>query len=426
MKNFNEDMERSVLGSMVLNPEFIPNITHAVSEMDFYLGKHREMFREIVAMSDNGEEINIVTLSARLHGRYAIDVAQLTDVVPSGANWQFYCQKVSRLSQLRLFREIMSTAGDVNEENITEKLNGIAADAARIAEASGGGKIKTARDFILPMIEYLEDALKRKEPLSGYDTGLMALNGITDGLQDEYIIIGARASIGKTALGINISRALVQKGVKTAFFSLEMSGKALLLRILSDLTNQQAWKMKSGLFVKNSIEPIQRAGYRMAEWPLYILDDTRGEFDQIIAKTRYMVRCLGVQAVFIDHASLLKYKDRKLPRYEQFAEMSNALQNLQRELKVPIVVMAQLTRGAEGKRPTIADLRESGAFEQDADQVWIIHRERELEQGADSIDTDLIVAKNRNGACGTAELLFQPHFVRFVDKADKRYEGGNK
>ena len=109
-------------------------------------------------MCDNGEEINIVTLSARLHGRYAVDVVQLTDVVPSGANWQFYCQKVSRLSQLRLFREIMSTAGDVNEENITEKLNGIAADAARIAEASGGGKIKTARDFILPMIDYLKSA----------------------------------------------------------------------------------------------------------------------------------------------------------------------------------------------------------------------------------------------------------------------------
>lgn len=417
MKNTDKDMERSVLASMILSPEVIPNITHALKEDDFFFPASREIFRAIIRMADKRQEINLVTLNAETGSKHPVDVATLTDVVPSGKNWAYYAGVVKKLSQLRAFSELLEKSREVTVDNVEEKISEFAGSAVVIGE-SCGGQIKTARDFVMPMIETIETAMTRKTEYSGYDTGLNNLNQIIDGLQKEYIIIGARASVGKSALGMNLARALVRKGVKTAVFSLEMSGKALLLRMLSDLCNVQASMLKNGLVRDGKgMEKISRIGLEMADWPLYIIDDTRGEFGRIVAKTRYMVRCLGVQVILIDHASLMKYHDRKLPRFEQFAEMSNAIQNLQRELNIPIVVMAQLGREAEGRTPTIADLRESGAFEQDADEVWIIHRERAKDASETGIDTDLMVQKNRNGACGTAKLLFQPQFIRFVDKA---------
>lgn len=419
MKNVDTDMERSVLASMILSPEYIPNIVHSIAESDFYSPKHKEIYRAIVKMSDNKREINIVTLNAETESKFPADIAMLTDVIPSGANWAYYADRVKKLAQLRAFGELSERMHEVTIENIGEKLNEFSSTATMIAQ-SIGGNVKSARDFLLPMLESIEEAVRRKTEYSGYDTGLSSLNDVVDGLQKEYIIIGARASIGKTALGINIARALVRKGVKVGIFSLEMSGKALMLRMLSDICNLQAGMMKNGMFRTGGMEKINTKGLEMADWPLYLVDDTRGEFDKIIAKTRYMVRVLGVQVIIIDHASLMKFRDRRLQRYEQFSEMSNELQNLQRELNIPIVVMAQLGRDAEGKRPTIADLRESGAFEQDADQIWILHRERAQSADETSIPTELIVAKNRNGACGKVDLYFQPQFIRFVDKARER------
>ena len=419
MRYVDDEMERAVLASMLIANEYIPNITHSILESDFFSKKNRDIFRAIIRMADAGREINIVTLNAETGNAYGVDIATLTDIIPSGANWSYYTDRVKKLSQLRLFSELVTKAKDVTVENIGEKLNEFTSTAAMIAESSGG-TIKSARDYIIPMIDTISEAVGRKTEYSGYDTGLTALNNLVDGLQREYIIIGARASIGKTALGINLARALVRKGVKVGIFSLEMSGKALLLRMMSDICNLQANSLKNGLMRDGALQKINNVGIEMSEWPMYIIDDTRGEFDKIIAKTRYMVRCLGVQVVIIDHASLMKYRDRRMQRYEQFSEMSNELQNLQRELNIPMVVMAQLGRDAEGKRPTIADLRESGAFEQDADQIWILHRERAKTADETSIETELIVAKNRNGACGTAELYFQPQFIRFVDKAREK------
>ena len=368
-------------------------------------------------MSDNRREINIVTLNAETGSKFPADIATLTDVIPSGANWEFYATRVKKLAQLRAFGELSERMREVNIENIGEKLNEFTSTATMIAQ-SIGGNVKSARDFLLPMIESIEEAVRRKTVYSGYDTGLSSLNDVVDGLQKEYIIIGARASIGKTALGINIARALVRKGVKAGIFSLEMSGKALMLRMLSDICNLQAGMMKNGLLRDDGFKKINNKGTEMYDWPLYLVDDTRGEFDKIIAKTRYMVRVLGVQVIIIDHASLMKSRDHRLQRYEQFGEMSNELQNLQ-GVEHPIVVMAQLGRDAERKRPRLRTSG-SGAFEQDADQIWILHRERAQSADETSIPTELIVAKNRNGACGKVDLYFQPQFIRFVDKAREK------
>lgn len=420
------EMERAVLGCMIADRSVIPNIVRAVSEADFSLPFNRELFRKIIEISGRGTQLDVITLNAETGNKDPAYVASITDTVPSGANFAFYCEKVKRLAMTRALYNLLEESRKATPENVDQVLGNIIASAAEIAEEGSGEDIKTARDYIIPMIKDIENAVKYRSALSGYDTGFENINAITSGIQNEYIVIGARASVGKTALGMNMTRTLARNGIATAYFSLEMSSKALLMRMVSDLSTVQAGSLRGGFVSEEQLARISGQMEHMAEYKIYPVDNTRGRFDKILSMSRYMVRCLGVKVIFIDHASLMKFRDRKIQRHEQFSEMSNELQNLQRELDVPIILLAQLGRDSEGRRPTLADLRESGGFEQDADQVWLMFRERAKNAEQSNIETEVNIAKNRNGACGTAELLFQPHFVRFVDKADKRYEGGKE
>jgi len=420
------EMEKAVLGCMIADRSVIPNIVRAVSEADFSLPFNRELFRKIIEISGRGTQLDVITLNAETGNKDPAYVASITDTVPSGANFAFYCEKVKRLAMTRALYNLLEESRKATPENVDQVLGNIIASAAEIAEEGSGEDIKTARDYIIPMIKDIENAVKNRSALSGYDTGFENINAITSGIQNEYIVIGARASVGKTALGMNMTRTLARNGIATAYFSLEMSSKALLMRMVSDLSTVQAGSLRGGFVSEEQLARISGQMEHMAEYKIYPVDNTRGRFDKILSMSRYMVRCLGVKVIFIDHASLMKFRDRKIQRHEQFSEMSNELQNLQRELDVPIILLAQLGRDSEGRRPTLADLRESGGFEQDADQVWLMFRERAKNAEQTNIETEVNIAKNRNGACGTAELLFQPHFVRFVDKADKRYEGGKE
>jgi replicative DNA helicase len=269
--------------------------------------------------------------------------------------------------------------------------------------------------MMLGVINKLEKAVRFRGAISGIDTGFSDLNNVLDGIQNEYIILGARASIGKTALAVNIAKNMVRKNIPVGYFSLEMSGESLMMRMLSDETTVQARILRSGMIGDSQLKSINNKGCDMAEYPLYVMDKTRGELTKIISKSRYMVRVMGVKCLFIDHASLIRHPDRKMKRYEQFSEISNEIQALQRELNVPIILLAQLGRESEGKNPTLADLRESGGFEQDADTVMLMHRERKLPEGARFIETDIDIAKNRNGACGVVKLLFFPEYIRFAN-----------
>ena len=416
MKDVNNDMELAVLGSMIRDRSIIPNVQAAISEADFFEPINREIFRAILKLNFEQKPVNQVSLFSEVNKNPAL-IAQLTDVVPSGAQWSYYCDKVKVLAMSRQFSALLADCKDISAENIETRIGAFIQGAAEIADHAGGETIKSARDFILPVITGIENAVKNRGKFSGLDTGLQNINDIVDGLQSEYIIIAARASIGKTALGMNMAKYLASQKIPVGYFSLEMSSKALLTRVLSDMATVEAKALRNGFMNEKNIQRVCNMGYDLAEYPLYPIDNTRGRFESIIAKSRYMVRCMGVKVIFIDHASLMKYPDRKLQRYEQFSEMSNALQNLQRELNVPLVLLAQLGREAEGKKPTLADLRESGTFEQDADQIWLMHRDRAKNADETMIETEVNIAKNRNGPCGSATLMFFPQFVRFKDKA---------
>lgn len=417
MKYFDNEIEQCVLGCMIIDPSVIPNITNAVQETDFWNEFNRELYRAILNLVSAKKTPDIVTLNSETGSKDPVYVASITDIVPTAANWKYYTDKMKRLSMARDFSILLEECKLFDPENIETMLAKFTSESAKIAESSGGSDVRSARDFVLPMIESVEDAIKHRGTISGLDTGLNNLNDILDGIQSEYIVLGARASIGKTALAINIAKNMARKNIKVGYFSLEMSGKALMMRILSDLTGIEARALRNGFLSDSNAKRVCSIGLEMSNFPLYIVDNIRGDFDKILAKSRFMVRCLGVKILFIDHASLIRYSDQRMKRYEQFTCISNELQALQRELNIPIVVLAQLGRESEGKVPTLADLRESGSFEQDADTVVLLHRERAKEKEQTNIETDAIVAKNRNGACGRAELIFMPQYIRFVDKA---------
>lgn len=417
MKDVDNEMELAVLGSMLRDRSIIPNVQSSISEADFYEPFNRELFRAVLSLYQDKKPVNLMSLSAETANRNPGYVATLTDTVPSGAQWSYYCDRVKRLAMARRFQTLLAESKDISADTIEDRIGTFIQGAAEIADHAGGESIKTARDYILPVITDIENAVKNRGKFSGMDTGLQNINDIVDGLQSEYIIIAARASIGKSAIAMNMAKNLAAQKIPVGYFSLEMSSKALLTRTLSDMATVEAKALRNGFMNEKNISRVCSMGYELADYPLYPIDNTRGRFELIVAKCRYLVRCLGVKVLFIDHASLMKYPDRKNPRYEQFSEMSNTLQNLQRELQVPLILLAQLGREAEGKKPTLADLRESGTFEQDADQIWLMHRERATDANQTAIETEVNIAKNRNGPCGLASLMFFPQFVRFRDKS---------
>lgn len=421
MNFFDNEIERAVLSCMIMNNEIIPNITSEINETDFYSQANKDVFQTIKKLYGEGNDINILSLTS-YHKEYRELIMTLTDNIPSSANWEFYTNKIKSYSSLRSLYLAIEEAKDANEFTVYEKVHSLQANLSLINESQGAKDIVSVGECVIPVVEQLEQRIQNKSPFSGLDVGIDNLNDILDGLQNEYTLLGARASIGKSALAMNMARHIASKGKKVAYFSLEMSAESLTRRLISDIGGVNSRVFKSGLLTERDMQKINEANEKIHDMPLYILDKTRGRFDKIVAQCRYLVRSLGVEVVFIDHASLIKYSNTSLQRHEQYSQISNEIQSLQRELNVPIVLVAQLTRGAEGEMPKVSDLRESGAFEQDADCVILLHRSREVDKSNNSIPTLAYVAKNRNGACGYARLLFQPFYTRFVSISENEFQ----
>jgi replicative DNA helicase len=421
MNFFDNEIERAVLSCMIMNNEIIPNITSEINETDFYSQANKDVFQTIKKLYGEGNDINILSLTSH-HKEYRELIVTLTDNIPSSANWEFYTNKIKSYSSLRSLYLAIEEAKDANEFTVYEKVHSLQASLSLINESQGAKDIVSVGECVIPVVEQLEQRIQNKSPFSGLDVGIDNLNDILDGLQNEYTLLGARASIGKSALAMNMARHIASKGKKVAYFSLEMSAESLTRRLISDIGGVNSRVFKSGLLTERDMQKINEANEKIHDMPLYILDKTRGRFDKIVAQCRYLVRSLGVEVIFIDHASLIKYSNTSLQRHEQYSQISNEIQSLQRELNVPIVLVVQLTRGAEGEMPKVSDLRESGAFEQDADCVILLHRSREVDKSNNSIPTLAYVAKNRNGACGYARLLFQPFYTRFVSISENEFQ----
>ena len=425
----------ATLGALLLNfsPDLLDEIQEQVSERDFYKNGHKVIFHALISLYERGVGIDILTLTDELiaqgnleKGGGAAYVAALTSRVPSTANAVTYAkiikQNAIRRSLMNISNVLMENAHNesVDTRVVIEKTEQSLFD---LGENHSENDLKPARTVIQITWENIEERAKHPGEYSGIPSGFEDLDKMTNGFQkSEMIIIGARPSIGKTALALSMTiNMAVKKRIPCGFFTLEMSETTLMERILSSVGRVNSNKIRAAGLLKNTdLNKLSEAASLIYEAPLYLQDTPYIPLLDLRSLSRRMVRKHGIKIIFIDYITQVAPEDPAMPRHEQISHISRSLKALSRELDIPIVVLSQVGRQTEGKAPTLSDLRESGALEQDADLVIFLHRERNFNNEDESyensrgiIRTELSVAKQRNGPTGSLSVAFIPEFACF-------------
>ncbi|MCF7927901.1 MAG: replicative DNA helicase [Spirochaetales bacterium] len=425
----NIEAERAVLGAVLLDSDSITTVLQYLRAEDFYKTSHRRVFSAAIQLFDRSEAIDLLTISDELSSQgYLSDVggadyvASLVDQVPTSANVEFYA-KIVQSSSIR--RRMLKIAEDINADAFDESKDSrlLIEEAERrifeVTDLQHSAGYRAAREILPATIEAIEKLYQTKKNYTGVPAGFDDLDALTSGFQQsEMVILGARPSIGKTALALTMAANIaIRQSIPVGFFTLEMSEQALMQRLLSMEARLDSNRLRTGLLKQSDFQSILEASGRIYEAPLFIDDTPSMKLLDLRAQARRMKAQEDLQIIFVDYITLVTAENTELPRHEQIAETSRSLKALARELQIPIVVLSQLRRETEGKRPTLADIRESGSIEQDADVVLFLHRDRSGEDDEETspsvIETELIVGKQRNGPIGTLKLAFLPRYTKF-------------
>jgi replicative DNA helicase len=434
----NDDAEKATLGALLLDEDAIATAIQYLRPGDFYSNANRRVYGAILNLFNQGRRADIITLVEELRRLGELDaaggpayVASLTNVVPTSANVDYYAKIVQdcalRRSLIRISNEVTVKSFDESLESriILEETQQRIFD---LTEDRQTLSFKSAREIIPKAIEIIEGLYHSNREYTGVPSGIDELDALTSGFQpSELIILGARPSVGKTALALTMAAfTSIVKKIPTAFFTLEMSDMALMQRLLSSEASIESNALRTGYLKKSDFNKLLEAAGKIYEAPLYIVDMPNMKLLDLRAQARRLRAQQKVEIIFIDYLTLIGSENYQLQRHEQIAEISRSLKSLARELNVPIVALSQVRREVEGKgRPGLADIRESGSIEQDADLVLFLHREREAGRGADAgaaegIPTELIIAKQRNGPVGTIEIVFLPRYAKFASLSRQR------
>jgi replicative DNA helicase len=436
----NEDAERAVLGALMLDDEAVITAELYLRPADFYSNANRRVYEAILSLKNQSRKADIITVVEELRRKGELDaagdapyIASLTTVVPTAVNIDYYAQIVKDCSIRRaLIRLSGETTSDSYDDSKDYRMI-LEAAQQRIFELVNAGQTltyKSVKEIIPETIKLIEKMFHAGNQFTGVPSGFGDLDNITSGFQPaEFIIIGARPSIGKTALALAMAANIsIRKNIPAAFFTLEMPDQALALRLISAEANIESNVLRAGskLLKASDFNKLVQAAGNIYEAPLYIVDMPNMKLLDLRAQARRLRQQQNVEIIFVDYLTLISSENYQVPRHEQVAEISRSLKSLARELNIPIVALSQLSREVDKRtktgpgRPVLADLRESGSIEQDADMVLFLHRERDTDRenpsetpGGD-IPTDLIVAKNRNGPTGIVNILFRQKFTKFV------------
>jgi replicative DNA helicase len=427
----NDEAEQAALGAILLDNDAIDTALQYIKSDDFYSNANKKVFQAVLNLYNQGrQKADIITVVAELRQMGELDsaggpayVASLTNVVPSSANIDHYAKLIQDCS---LRRALLRVSGEINTLSFDESMESrviLEETQQRIFELGEDRQafsFKSTRELMSDVIERIEKLYRSKEAYTGIPSGFDDLDTLTSGFQNsELAIIGARPSMGKTALALTMAAYItMDKKIPAAFFSLEMSDMALCLRLISAEAKIESEKIRGGLLTPRDFGSLMAAAGKIYEAPLYIVDTPSMKLLDLRSQARRLRSQHGVQIIFDDYLTLITSDNHNLPRHEQIAEISRSLKSLARELDIPVVALSQLRRDAEGKQPNLSDIRESGSIEQDADLVMFIHRERESDAKSGKEDnsgkTELIIAKQRNGPVGHVNITFLPRYARFV------------
>jgi replicative DNA helicase len=429
----NLEAEQAVIGALLLDNEVIHKIIAQLKPEDFYKQSHQKIFGVINTLANRSEACDLITLTDALRANKELDtvggaayVSQLTSNVPSSANVEHYSRIVKECSTRRqLIRIGASMSAESYEESAESRM--IIEEAEKqlfeVAENKQKDGFKKAGDVIVKTIARIEYAFNNRNKLTGVPTGFTQLDSMTSGFQEsDYVIIGARPSIGKTAFALSMAaHTSIHERIPTGFFTLEMPSHLILQRLIAMEARVNSHAMRTGMLKISDFASIQDAAGVIYEAPLWISDWPNMPILDLRAQARQMVRDHQVKIIFIDYLGLISAERSDVARWEQMSDISRSLKALARELAIPIVVLSQVSRDSEGKEPSLNNIRESGAIEQDADMVMFLHRDRGTEKESseqqEMIETKLIVAKQRNGPIGTCKIGFHSSYTRFVSLA---------
>src|SRR6266571_6068348 len=441
------DAEQGVLGSMLISPrETIAECVEKINEEYFYVPAHRTIYNVLVDLWNTGQAIDLITFTQVLRDRHLLDsvggaafVTSLFTFVPTAANVGYYLDIVR---DKYILREIISAATESvrrayeEQDEVNNLLDEVEQRIFAVGDDRFKGQLLSMKDQVMEAIESIEKLYQNRGGITGLSTGFPELDRMTNGMHaGELIVIAARPSMGKTALAMNIvEHVAVNQKLPVGVFSLEMSGQQLVQRLLCSRAHVNLAKVRGGFLGERDFPNLTAAASKLAEAKIYIDDSSSLNILELRAKARRLKAQQDIQLIAIDYLQLVTSSSRRAQdnRQLEITEISAGLKALAKELKIPVIVVAQLNRQPEqrsGGKPRLSDLRESGAIEQDADLVGLLLRpsfyeEKEDDDKADSKiveetaeEADLIIAKQRNGPIGNVPLTFFKHFTRFETRA---------
>lgn len=427
------DAERSVLGSMLLEANALEIALEQLRPEDFYLPAHEAICACMRDIRNAGGAVDLVTLANELerHGKLAMVggaayLSELLAFVPTATNVQEYVEIVEEKS---VRRQLIRAGSDVIRDGNNDE-----ADIDRVLDNAERRiydiSMRKAADSLVPIEQVVPEAfaeigelMNRRGRLTGVDTGFIDLNRMTNGLQkSDLIIVAARPAMGKTAFALNMAQyAALHDNRTVVIFSLEMSAQQLVMRMLCSEASVESQRIKEGMVDPGDTERLVEVMEPMSRSSMYI-DDTGGiSVPEIRSKCRRLKARRGLDLVIIDYLQLMQATGgrRSDSRTQEVSDMTRQLKLLARELEVPVVLLAQLNRGPETRQdhtPMIADLRESGSIEQDADMVILLYRPAVYDETADNT-SQAIIAKHRHGPTGVVQLVWQGEYTRFLNLA---------
>lgn len=438
------DAEKGVLGSLLLDPDLCDDVALILRADDFYADANQKLYSHLMAMHDAGSRIDVMLLVERLKAAGDLEaiggkayLAEVAQSVPYAANATHYARIVRDKATLRglihTSTEILRTAYEPSLE--PEEMVSRAEELIfSLHDQRTTEQVVNIHDLLVEAFEKIDARLEHGEG-AGIPSGFTDLDRITGGLHDsEFVVLAARPSMGKTALATNIAEHVTtESNIPTLFVSLEMARLELAQRLLCSQGRIDGNKFRNGFLSGADRENLVKASARLGKAPLFIDDTPSRTLMEIAACARRLKRKHGLGLIVIDYLQLIQPDNPRDPRQEQVARMARRLKQLARELKVPVLCLAQLNRqaeaGKEGHHPRLSHLRESGAIEQDADVVMFVHREEYYcqskeeaqEKGVSGVG-EVIVAKQRNGPTDTIKLAWFDKYTRFENLAPKPYE----
>nr|DAS50259.1 MAG TPA: DnaB-like replicative helicase [Caudoviricetes sp.] len=432
------ELEEVVLGGMLIEKRGVDEVIDILSDEAFYSPAHQKIYAAIYKLFKDSQPIDLMTVKDQLlkdgtlkeigGGGYLV---YLTERVSSSANIEFHAriliQKYIQRRLIKMSNEIIEEAYD-EETDVFDLLDSAEGKLFSITQGNITRTSESAKELVIKARKKIEELHNRKEDFSGIPSGFTKVDELTAGWQPtDLIIVAARPAMGKTAFTLSMARNIaVNSKIPVAFFSLEMSSIQLITRLIASETGISSDKLRTGKLNVEDFERLNTKTQELLEAPLYIDDTPSLSIFDLRAKARRMVSKYGVKIIFIDYLQLMTANTTNKGagnREQEISTISRNLKALAKELNLPVIALSQLSRNVESrpghKRPQLSDLRESGAIEQDADIVAFLYRDDyydragEEEEGIPNNKVEVIIEKNRSGARGTVELIFQKEYNKF-------------